>query len=574
LARLPHPGRAFSFATNYWPEDRKRTQPVTRVLSVRPRLGSRMIAFSPKSRLPGADLQPGSRGRFLARWRAAAPASGPLWQRISHDRVLVALLALLAAGLLVRIYFLLVWSPAITGYSDSGIYFDGAVGPLSRLWNDPIRVVGYSMYLRLLHAITPHLIAVTIVQHALGLGAALLFFLAVRRCGGPRGLGLAPAAMIALGGDELFIEHAALSDGVFVFLLAAMLYSALRASQDRAAWAALAGICAGLGVWDREAGLAMVPLIALWLFFSVGRPTRRGLALGAVALVLSMATVGGYVGWRHAASGAPGLLTSNSAWNLYGRVAPWADCTKFTPPPGTRALCETTPVSRRRYPRPASSKIRSSEYYIYDPESPAYRLFGPAYFVSERPHAMRTLRKWSEAVMLGQPLDYLHAVWLDTIRLFDPNHPSYGDLSADEMVALMLGGVPLNSGRNAFVEFWQQRLYPHDPGPHRGDIAPLKAWERITRVDGAWMGLLLALCLAGAWLLSGRARSGMLLFGCSALALLFFPILVKGYDYRFVIAAFGPLAAGGALAAWGLVARVKAKPVATRLLGRAGRTST
>src|SRR5438105_3347783 len=460
--------------------------------------------------------------------------------RMPRDRVLLLLAALLGAGLLLRIYFLLVWSPAITGYSDSGIYFDGAIGPLSRLWSDPIRVVGYSMFLRLLHGIAPHLIFVITVQHLLGLGAALLFFLAVRRCGGPRGLGLAPAAIIALGGDELFIEHAALSDALFVFLLSAVLYCALRAFQGGAAWAALAGLCAGLGVWDREAGLAMIVVVALWLCFSAGRPTRRTLAVGALCLAVSLASVGAYAGWRHLASGKPGVLTSNSAWNLYGRVAPWADCTKFTPPPGTRALCEAMPVSRRRYATPASSKLRPSEYYIYDPGSPAYRLFGPAYFVSERPHAMRTLRKWSEAALLGQPLDYLHAVWLDTIRLFDPNHPSYGDLSADEMVALMLGGVPPNSGRNAFVEFWQQRLYPHYPRPHRGDIAPLKEWERITRVDGAWMGLLLALCLAGPWLLSARARSGMLLFGCSALVLLFFPILVKGYDYRFVISAFGP----------------------------------
>jgi hypothetical protein len=484
--------------------------------------------------------------------------------------VLVALAVLLGAGLLLRVYFLLVWSPAITGYSDSGIYFDGAVGSLSRLWSDPIRVVGYSMFLRLLHGIAPHLILVIIVQHILGLCTALLFFLAVRRCGGPRGLGLAPAAIVALGGDQLFLEHAALSDALFIFLVGAMLYCAVRASLGAASWAAVAGLCAGLGVWDREAGLAMIVVIALWLAFSAGRPTRRTLMLGAVSLMVSLATVGAYAGWRHAASDMPGVLTSNSAWNLYGRVAPWADCTQFTPPRGTRALCETTPVSRRRYPTTASRGLRSSEYYIFGPESPAYRLFGPAFFVSRRPHAMRLLRSWSEAAILGQPLDYLHAVWLDTIRLFDPNHPSYGDFSASQMITFMLGGFPPNSGKNALVEFWQQRLYPHDPSPHRGDVAPLKEWERITRVDGVWMGLLLALCLSGPWLLSGRARSGMMLFAGSALALLFSPIIVKGYDYRFVVPAFAPLLAAGAFTAWGLVVRIKDTDSARRPLRRLG----
>jgi hypothetical protein len=127
------------------------------------------------------------------------------------------------------------------------------------------------------------------------------------------------------------------------------------------------------------------------------------------------------------------------------------------------------------------------------------------------------------------------------------------------MIATMLGGFPPNSGKNGFVESWQHLLYPHDPPPHRGDIGPLKEWERITRVDGVWMGILLALCLAGPWLLAGRARSGMILFALSALTLLFFPILVKGYDYRFVIPAFAPLLAAGALAAWALVVRLRPK---------------
>jgi hypothetical protein len=95
------------------------------------------------------------------------------------------------------------------------------------------------------------------------------------------------------------------------------------------------------------------------------------------------------------------------------------------------------------------------------------------------------------------------------------------------MIAFMLGGLPPNSGKNAFVEFWDSRLHPRDPKPHRGEIGPLKKWRRITRVDGAWMGILLALCLAGPWLLSGRARAGMMLFAGSALALCSSPFFVK-----------------------------------------------
>jgi hypothetical protein len=477
----------------------------------------------------------------------------------------VALLLLLGVGLLLRIYFVVVWRPAITGFGDSGHYFQNAAwgvraatGEVATLWVNPGKVVGYSMFLRLLHEISPHLILVIIVQHVLGLLAAVLLFLAVRRCGGPPWLGLVPAAIVALGGDQLFIEHAALSESLFVFLLAAMLYCAVRASQAGARWAALAGLCAGLGVWDRVVGIAMVAVIALWLAFSAGRPTRRTLVIGALSLVISLATIGVYMGWRQAASGLSGL-TTNGNWALYGRVAPWADCTKFTPPPGTGALCETTPPSQRGY--------RDGGYYLFSPESPAVKLLGLSYLVSKYPHAMTLLRKWSDAAILGQPLDYLHAVWLDTIRLFDPNHRSYGEGGADQMIAFMLGGYPPNSGKNAFVESWQRPLYPQDPPPHRGDIGPLKRWERLTRVDGPWMLALLALCLVGPWLLAGRARAGMILFAVSALALLFFPLLTYGYEYRYVIPAFGPLLAAGALGAWGVVVgtrrlaiRIKPKP--------------
>jgi hypothetical protein len=42
----------------------------------------------------------------------------------------------------------------------------------------------------------------------------------------------------------------------------------------------------------------------------------------------------------------------------------------------------------------------------------------------------------------------------------------------------------------------------------------------------------------------------------TAVVLLLWPILTAGYDYRYVIPAFGPLGAAGALAGWGLAVRI------------------
>jgi len=467
-------------------------------------------------------------------------SQGKLEEWIRANPAIFGLAALLCIGLALRIWLTVAWSPALTGYSDSGIYFQGAY---ESVWSDPIRMVGYSMFLRAIHAVVPHLIAVVVLQHAMGLVAAILIFLAVRRCGGPRWLGLVPAAVIALGGDELFFEHAALSDALFIFLIVATLYATIRASEDRARWAMIAGLCAGLAVWDRSVGLGLVAIAPVWLVFSFGRPTRHTIITGAFSLTVALLVIGVYAGWRSAATDLPGMLTSNSAWNLYSRVAPWADCNKFKPPSGTEGLCQRTPESQRGY--------HSGEEYIYSTESPAQQLYGPPYYISDDPHAMERLQEWSEAAIRGQPLDYVKAVWLDTRRLFSPNAPGYGDLTADAFTAYSLSGAD-RSGRNEFVEYWQSRLYPDDPPPHHGGVGVFKVWEAATRIVNFWMALLLGLCLVGPWVLWGRARAGMILFAATALMLLFLPIVSKSYDYRFVVPAFAPLVAAGALSAWGL----------------------
>jgi hypothetical protein len=469
-------------------------------------------------------------------------ASRTAWLR--RDPALAALGVLLILGLAARVYFVLVWRPAITGYSDSGIYFQDAY---AGVWSDPLRTVGYGMFLAALHWVTPHLLLVTIVQHTLGLGSAALWFFTLRRIGAPPLLGLVPAAILALGGDELFIEHAALSETVYIFLLTLMLYSAVRARNSSLRWAAVAGLCAGLGVWDRGAGIALLPVIPLWLLFSGPWPSRLTAGLALVSLIAAVATVGVYIEWRHLASGRNGL-TTNGNWNLYGRVAPWADCTKFKPPAGTAGLCDPTP--------PAQRAGRNAEYYIYSPASPAQRLFGPPFAVSAVPDAMTRLRQFSVAAIEGQPGDYLNAVWQDTVRLMDPNHPSAGDLSADVFIAYMLNGIDLKSGTTPFVESWRTREYPHDRY-HRGSTAALKQWEQVTRFDGPWMVLLLALCLLAPWVVLGEARSAARLLAAVTLILLLFPEFTKGYDYRFVIPAFGPLFATAALSGWGLGTRVR-----------------
>jgi hypothetical protein len=457
---------------------------------------------------------------------------------------MAALVALLATGLAVRIYFLAVWGRAITGFSDSGTYFQEA---FMGVWSDPIRTVGYGMFIHVLHAITPHLFAVALVQHALGLGAAALWFLTVRRIGGPPWLGLVPAAVVALGGDQLFLEHGALSESLYMDALVATLYCTVRARDQGWGWAAGAGLFLALSVWIRYSGIVLLPVIPLWLLIS-RRPlslSRQAVMPAAAALLVSIAVLGIYAGWRQLASGHGGL-TTNGNWNLYGRVAPWADCTKFTPPAGTERLCDPEPVAQRNL---------DYNYYLFSPDSPANRLLGGSLEYSSGPQAMDRLRRFSIAAIEGQPFDYLNAVWQDTIRVIDPNHSSFGGYPADGFYDTYINGP---DRANRIVAFWQDHLYPDEPysSTHHGDIDPLMTWERLTRSDGALMIALLLLSIVALWSPPGEARSGARLMAAVGLSILFFPLPTKGYDFRYVVPAVAPLSAAAALGAWGIRIRL------------------
>ena len=100
----------------------------------------------------------------LQRIRGPAPAPAPRW-------VIVAFWVIVAAAVGLRLYFMYVQRPALLGFSDSSVYLEEATG--SVFW-DPLRAVGYGMFLHVLREISPNLSVATVVQHALGVSAVVL----------------------------------------------------------------------------------------------------------------------------------------------------------------------------------------------------------------------------------------------------------------------------------------------------------------------------------------------------------------------------------------------------------------
>jgi hypothetical protein len=143
----------------------------------------------------------------------------------AHQPEIVALGVVFLAGLALRLYFYERWRPALTGFPDSSIYIQDAI---SGIFNDPLRVGGYSEFLRLMHGIHPTLSFAILVQHLLGLASGLLLFGAMRRAGSSGWVALAPAAVVMLSGSEIFVEHAPLSEALFIFLVDLGLYAIVR----------------------------------------------------------------------------------------------------------------------------------------------------------------------------------------------------------------------------------------------------------------------------------------------------------------------------------------------------------
>jgi hypothetical protein len=127
------------------------------------------------------------------------------------------------------------------------------------------------------------------------------------------------------------------------------------------------------------------------------------------------------------------------------------------------------------------------EYYIFDNRSPAIRFAGPAFQISPVPGAMDTLGRFSRAAILGQPGDYLRALWSDAVRLVDIDHPSAGQAYPQQLQDQLVGGLRDGSPTgNAFVEYWRALAYPGD-AIHHGDIGFFRALERRTRPRGPLM---------------------------------------------------------------------------------------
>ena len=283
-----------------------------------------------------------------------------------------ALIAILVAGAVLRLLLVLAWKPAFFGWPDAASYI--GVSQSGDFFRNELRPAGFSLALRGMYEVSPTLLFVVLVHHVLGLASAALMYFTVVRTGISRRLALLPAAVMALAAPVFFIEHSANSEALFVFLITLALYCGVRTTEGTSLrWPALGGLALATAASVRVVAVPILILGAVWLVFAVpGAPWRRRAVVTAVGVLGALALLVPYYVVEYAAEGRVGL-SRNGAWNVYGRVAPFADCSKFTPPKGTGMLCENAPRAKRPY----TNQYTFNWYY-----SPAIRYFGDPHTAS------------------------------------------------------------------------------------------------------------------------------------------------------------------------------------------------
>lgn len=474
----------------------------------------------------------------------------PAWRlpESREDRIaVIGLAVVLAAGAVLRLLFVFAWRPAFMGWPDAASYIDVSQG---ELFSSTLRPAGYPLFLRGLHALVPSLLFVIVVQHVLGLASAALLYLAVARAGVPRPLGLVPAAIVALGGDVMFLEHSPISEGPFIFLVSVALYAAVRSQEEGASlrWPAICGLTLFAAASVRVLAVPLLPLFGLWVLAGTHLPFRRRLSVLAVGAASALVLLGAYYVAEERAVGQTGL-SRNGIWNVYGRVAPFADCSKFTPPPGTERLCETTPRPRRAF---------TFQYTFNWYWSPAVRYFGNPHTAT--PEQTDQVAAFAWAVIVGQPLDYAEEVGAGLLRYVAPESfrgygggPSYHDLVH---APVLFHPLFRREGRKVATKHYvDARKYSVDPTL----IDVLRTYESGTRIQGPLFVLIAVLSLAAAFVTRGRARGAALLFALAGWTLCVVPVATVEFSGRTAPPSFGPLAAAAALGGWGVAAAVRAR---------------
>ena len=209
-------------------------------------------------------------------------------------------LALLLLGAAVRGLAVHAYVPAFF-FPDSADYLDVAHSGAPKVH----RTWGYSAFLAVLERLVSfgH---VVVVQHLLGLLAAVLVYALLQQRGVRRSVSCLAAAPLLLDGYVVQIEHYVMAESLYILLLAVAIVLLLW--QDRPSWrtAAAAGVVLGLGMVTRTVAGVVIAVAVLYLLVRLIGRTVRWVSVPAMMVGVGLVALP-YVLWVHSHTGVYGL---------------------------------------------------------------------------------------------------------------------------------------------------------------------------------------------------------------------------------------------------------------------------
>jgi len=407
----------------------------------------------------------------------------------------------IAAGL--RVTTMLGYRPGRIYYIDSYEYLWLALHPEP---SQGFRSIGYPLLLR---ALSPfHSIPLVVaVQHVLGLTIGLMVYALLRRRTVPTWGAVLATVPVLFDAQMLQLEHAVLSDTLFIFLVAAAVVT-LMWSPGRPSARAAGGACLllALAALTRSVGLPLLLLVLCYL--TVRRIGLRRLGVAAVTGLTPLILCASWYQAEHgrfALSGVDGV-------SLWARTMTFADCGRIKPPPAEAALC------------PNGTWEDAASEYVWAPGSSLNRMPGGAGANND------LARSFALHAILAQPLDYLGEVAHDVSLAFHwtpARHP--------RRVTPAFGfAAEVHWAPTGLPRWARQPLTAYAPGSSGGyySVEPYSSFLSGYQYPAYLRGpFLAAILLAGAL---GLRRGTLLPWGM-AVGLLVLPVAVLDFDHRYVL---------------------------------------
>jgi hypothetical protein len=348
---------------------------------------------------------PAAAQRSLRR-AAATLVPKALWR----DHRLFTILVLLS--LVPRALAALAFRPALLT-SDSFLYMDEAArGTLGT-----IRPSGYSLLLDVLQPLPHDLLAVTTVQHLMGIGTAVIVYGMLRYWGLPGWGASLAAAPVLFDPREIALESYILPDTLYNLTLVAAAALLLTRRTPRLWQCALAGLLVSYVSVLRGNGLPLAVIFAV--FILVRRVGWRAFSAAAVAFAVPLLA---YVFTFQSQYGQYNITESDGIF-LWSRTTSFADCAVIKPPPDLAPLCP----NREKTVAPAGPAPAWSVNALLSAPTPADYLWAPdAWWRHDKYPGINRYNNrlglhFAIDAIEAQPLGYVRVVARDVALVFVQN---------------------------------------------------------------------------------------------------------------------------------------------------------